>query len=58
MNADDKIRAILRLEADAVEPSAAGWDAIQAGIARRGARTWWAPTSRGGHATTWGAPAT
>lgn len=41
MNTDDKIRAILRLEADTVEPSAAGWDAIQAGVARRGARTWW-----------------
>lgn len=41
MNADDKIRAILRLEADAVEPSPAGWDAIQQGIASRRARPWW-----------------
>ncbi|HVF04038.1 MAG TPA: hypothetical protein VNA20_04280 [Frankiaceae bacterium] len=41
MNADDKIRAILRMEADAVEPSPAGWDAIQQGVASRRARPWW-----------------
>lgn len=41
MNTDDKIRAILRQEADAVEPSAAGWDAIQSGIAERRSRSWW-----------------
>lgn len=41
MNTDDKIRAILQMEADAVEPSAAGFDAIREGIARKRARTWW-----------------
>lgn len=41
MNADDKIREILRMEADAVEPSPAGWDAIQAGISTRRSRAWW-----------------
>jgi hypothetical protein len=41
MNADDKIRAILRTEADTVDPSAAGWDAITTGIAARRRRTWW-----------------
>ena len=41
MNSDDKIREILRMEADAVEPSPAGWDAIRQGIARRRERTWW-----------------
>lgn len=41
MNTDDKIRAILRMEADTVEPSPAGWDAIQNGIAERRSRAWW-----------------
>ncbi|HEV2891976.1 MAG TPA: hypothetical protein VGX28_16500 [Frankiaceae bacterium] len=41
MNTDEKIRAILRMEADAVEPSAAGYDAIKTGIAARRRRTWW-----------------
>ena len=41
MNTDDKIRAILQMEADAVEPSAAGYDAIRDGIAARRRRTWW-----------------
>ena len=41
MNHDDKIRAILRMEAEAVEPSPAGWDAIQQGVASRRARPWW-----------------
>ena len=41
MNTDDKIRAILQMEADAVEPSAAGYDAIRTGIAARRRRTWW-----------------
>lgn len=41
MNADDKIREILRLEAGEVEPSPAGWDAIQAGVAARRSRAWW-----------------
>lgn len=41
MNSDDKIREILRMEADTVEPSAAGWEAIRQGIARRSARAWW-----------------
>ncbi|HEU0129732.1 MAG TPA: hypothetical protein VFQ85_01915 [Mycobacteriales bacterium] len=41
MNTDDKIRAILRLEADAVEPSPAGWNAITDGIAVRRRRTRW-----------------
>lgn len=41
MNTDDKIRAILRMEADAVEPSAAGYDAIRTGIEARRRRTWW-----------------
>jgi hypothetical protein len=41
MNTDDKIRAILRMEADTVEPSPAGWDAIQNGIAERRSRGWW-----------------
>src|SRR4051794_19427397 len=38
---DDKLRAILRMEADEVEPSAAGWDAITTGIAARRVRTRW-----------------
>ena len=41
MNSDDKIRAILRMEADAVEPSPAGWDAIQQGVAASRGRGWW-----------------
>lgn len=41
MNTDDKIRAILQMEADAVEPSPAGYDAIRNGIAERRRRTWW-----------------
>ncbi|HEX8004459.1 MAG TPA: hypothetical protein VF519_17360 [Mycobacteriales bacterium] len=41
MNTDEKISAILRMEADAVEPSAAGYDAIRNGIAARRRRTWW-----------------
>ncbi len=41
MNTDDTIRAILRMEADAVDPSAAGWDAITTGIAARRRRMWW-----------------
>ena len=41
MNADDKISAILRMEADAVDPSPAGWDAITSGIAARRRRAWW-----------------
>ena len=41
MNADDKITAILRMEADTVEPSPAGWDAIQQGLTARRSRTWW-----------------
>lgn len=41
MNTDEKIRAILQMEADAVEPSAAGFDAIREGIAKKRARTWW-----------------
>jgi hypothetical protein len=41
MNTDDKIRAILRMEADEVQPSAAGWDAITTGIAARRRRNWW-----------------
>lgn len=42
MNTDDKIRSILRMEADTIEPSPAGWDAIQAGIAARRSRARWA----------------
>jgi hypothetical protein len=41
MNTDDTIRAILRAEAGEVHPSAAGWDAITAGIAARDRRRWW-----------------
>lgn len=41
MNTDDKIRAILQAEADEVEPSAAGFDAIRTGIAARQRRRWW-----------------
>lgn len=41
MNTDEKIRAILQMEGDAVEPSAAGYDAIKAGIEARRRRTWW-----------------
>lgn len=41
MNPDDKLAAILRMEADEVEPSAAGWDAITTGIAARRVRTRW-----------------
>jgi hypothetical protein len=41
MNTDDKIRAILQMEADSVEPSPAGWDAISAGVADRSRRVWW-----------------
>jgi hypothetical protein len=41
MSTDDKIRAILRMEADAVDPSAAGFDAIRSGIATRRRRAWW-----------------
>jgi hypothetical protein len=38
---DDKLRAILRMEADEVDPSAAGWDAITTGIAARRSRSRW-----------------
>jgi hypothetical protein len=41
MNTDDKLRAILRSEAETFEPSAAGWDAIRTGVAERRRRTWW-----------------
>jgi hypothetical protein len=41
MNADDRLRAVLRMEADTVEPSPAGWDAIRTGVAARRRRTWW-----------------
>jgi hypothetical protein len=41
LNADDRLRAILRMEADAVDPSPAGWDAIRTGVAARRRRTWW-----------------
>jgi hypothetical protein len=41
MNTDEKIAAILKLEGDAVEPSAAGWDAITAGVAARRRQGWW-----------------
>lgn len=41
MNADEKLREILRAEADVVEPSPAGWDRITDGIAvRRRRRVW------------------
>lgn len=45
MNTDERISAILRAEADTVEPSAAGWDAITRGIAVRRRRTWWLRSS-------------
>lgn len=41
MNTDEKIAAILRMEADTVEPSAAGYDVIKSGIEARRRRTWW-----------------
>jgi hypothetical protein len=41
MNADDKLRAILRMEADTVDPSPAGWDTIRTGVAARRRRVWW-----------------
>ena len=36
MNSDDKIRTIISSHAEQIEPSAAGWDAIRSGVARRG----------------------
>jgi hypothetical protein len=40
MSTDDKLRAILRSEAEAVDPSAAGYDAIRRGIEDRSRRRW------------------
>ncbi|MDQ1713229.1 MAG: hypothetical protein QOE45_2679 [Frankiaceae bacterium] len=44
MNADrtdERLRAILRMEADTVESSPTGWDAIRSGVAARRRRAWW-----------------
>jgi hypothetical protein len=38
---DDRLRAVLRMQAAGLEPSAAGWDAITAGIAARRIRSRW-----------------
>jgi len=45
MNADEKLRAILRAEADVIEPSPAGWDRIREGIVVRRRRRLWLRSS-------------
>lgn len=41
MNTDEKISAILRMEADAVDPSPAAFDIIRTGVAKRRRRIGW-----------------
>ena len=45
MNADEKLREILRAQGDSVEPSAAGWDRITQGVALRRRRRMWLRSS-------------